>query len=255
MIKTDFKYGTLYNTDCIQFLKELPDNSIDFIQTDPPYFENIGKGVIKEGQSRVNYNITKSLNFVSDIDTIIKPSDWFKDALRVLKKVNMIIWLDDRHQLLDYLKLIDEFNLSFYQLIWHKPQSTPFKNIYLKDKEIALYIYEKSPIDCLENDFNSRRTITTWNTKSSSCIPGEYSDFHPTPKPLTIIKNQILKHTKEGDVVLDLFSGSGTTGVACELLKRKWIACELSSEFYKKSIERIQKQGGQEIFEFEWEEE
>lgn len=63
--------------------------------------------------------------------------------------------------------------------------------------------------------------------------------FHPTQKPLAFMKELIEKHSNEGDIVLDCFSGSGTIGVAALTTNRKFLGCEISPEYYEKSLERI----------------
>ena len=68
--------------------------------------------------------------------------------------------------------------------------------------------------------------------------------FHPTQKPLELIKTMILKHSNENDLVLDCFSGSGTTAVACQKTGRRFIGCEISSEYFDKSVNRIESECG-----------
>ena len=63
---------------------------------------------------------------------------------------------------------------------------------------------------------------------------------HPTIKPLGIVKNLIINSTNENDVVLDCFSGSGTTAVACSQLKRNFIAIEIDEKYYKLSLQRLE---------------
>jgi site-specific DNA-methyltransferase (adenine-specific) len=252
----------IINGNCLELIKEVPDNSIDMILTDPPYFDNLKVNWNAKEQyvnrvrereprklSRLEKTIRGSFKRVEKINSQITPYDWFKDAIRVMKKVNMIIWLDDRKQLLDYLKLIDEFNLKYYLLIWHKTTATPTNNVYLKDKEIALYIYDKSPVDCLK-DFESRKTIVDYRSNSGNNKDSNFVSWHPTPKPIYLIERMIRKHTNKGDVVLDLFSGSGTTALVAKRLERKYLAFELDETYYKKSIERIEREGFQETFDF-----
>ena len=64
--------------------------------------------------------------------------------------------------------------------------------------------------------------------------------FHPTQKPLELIKELIIKHSNEGDIVLDCFSGSGTTGVAAIQTNRQFIGCEINPEYYEQSKKRIE---------------
>ena len=63
--------------------------------------------------------------------------------------------------------------------------------------------------------------------------------FHPTQKPIELIRDLIRKHSKEDDIVLDCFSGSGTTAVAAMLENRSFLGCELDTTYYLKSLERI----------------
>ena len=65
--------------------------------------------------------------------------------------------------------------------------------------------------------------------------------FHPTQKPLALIEDLIKKHSEEGDMVVDCFSGSGTTAVAASNTGRNFVGCELSKEYYDKSIKRLEK--------------
>ena len=67
--------------------------------------------------------------------------------------------------------------------------------------------------------------------------------FHPTQKPLALIEELVVKHSNEGDVVLDCFAGSATTAVAAYNQDRNFIGCELSKEYYKKSIKRLKDLG------------
>jgi site-specific DNA-methyltransferase (adenine-specific) len=252
----------IINGDCLELIKDIPDNSIDFILTDPPYFDNFKANWnakeqyvnrTREGEPRKisckEASMRSSFKRVEEINSQITPKDWFPDALRVLKKINMIIWLDDRKQLLDYLKLIDEFNLKYYLIVWHKTTATPNNNVYLKDKEIALYIYEKSPVNC-NKDFESRKTVIPYRSNSGNNKDPNFVSWHPTPKPTYIIEKMILKHTNKNDVVLDLFSGSGTTSLIAKRLERQYLAFELDETYYKKSIERIKREGNQTRFDF-----
>jgi DNA modification methylase len=75
----------------------------------------------------------------------------------------------------------------------------------------------------------------------------EYAGWHPTQKPISILQRTILANTNEGDTVLDIFSGSGSTMIASVLSNRNFIGCELDKEYYDKSIERLKDLTGQEI--------
>jgi site-specific DNA-methyltransferase (adenine-specific) len=69
----------------------------------------------------------------------------------------------------------------------------------------------------------------------------EYCSWHPTQKPIKLLSRVIKAHTSPGDSVLDIFSGSGSTAIACKNLNRKFYGCEVNPEFYEKSLLRIER--------------
>ena len=79
--------------------------------------------------------------------------------------------------------------------------------------------------------------IDVWQ-KNNHTTAKEYAGWHPTQKPIELLKRIILANTNEGDTVLDCFSGSGSTMIACELTNRDFVGCELDEEYYNKSLER-----------------
>jgi len=100
---------------------------------------------------------------------------------------------------------------------------------------------ELEKLEAKEEKFQAGKLPTdVWN-KNNHTTSLEYAGWHPTQKPLELLKRVIKAHTKEGDVVLDIFNGSGSTMIACELTNRKFAGCELNKEYYEKSIERMEK--------------
>ena len=120
--------------------------------------------------------------------------------------------------------------------VWHKTNPIPTcNNKYLSDTEYCLIFRE---------DGTSCNYDGTYETKSKyyiSEINKKDKDLygHPTIKPLEVVKNHISNSTKEGDVVLDCFMGSGTTAVACKELGRNYIGFELNPEYYQIAIDRV----------------
>ena len=83
--------------------------------------------------------------------------------------------------------------------------------------------------------------------KNNHTTSKEYAGWHPTQKPISILARTILANTNEGDTVLDIFSGSGSTMIASVLNKRNFIGCELDEEYYNKSKQRLKDLAGHEI--------
>ena len=134
-----------------------------------------------------------------------------------MKKINIYIWCNKK-QILDYLKyFVDKHQCSFEILTWIKNNPIPlFGGNYLTDKEYCLYF--RAGVK-LNTTFETAKTywITNKNLKDKQFYK------HPTIKPLNIIKTLIQNSSNENDIVLDCFSGSGTTCVAAKQLNRQFI--------------------------------
>lgn len=123
----------------------------------------------------------------------------------------------------------------YYQfIVWLKDNPIPFgSSNFLSDKEICLVFYEKGV------RFNGGwEHKKTWYISHINKADKEMY-LHPTIKPLEMIKNHILNSTKEGDIVLDCFMGSGTTAVACKELGRNYIGFELNPKYYQIAVDRV----------------
>ena len=187
--------------DCMDFLKKLPDKSIDLVLTDPPYGIGFGEfnrtNKMKNGQ-RVKANKYKN----SDWDKSIPKDDIFEEIFRVSK--NQIIWGGNY-----FPKLWGKGCRCF--IFWKK--NNPCLNFGAG--ELAWTSFDKN---CKCYDYNYYGNIEG-NTKASEKI-------HPTQKPVKIFEKCLEDFTKEGDLILDPFSGSGTTARACHNLKRRFICIE-----------------------------
>ena len=118
--------------------------------------------------------------------------------------------------------------------MWHKSNPAPLCNFkYLNDVEYWVYIKGKN--SKIGGSYASKSMVysSQRNTKESK----EFN--HPTVKPQQILEKFLINHTSEGSVVLDTFSGSGSTGVACANLGRKFIGIELDETYFNIAKERI----------------
>jgi site-specific DNA-methyltransferase (adenine-specific) len=220
----------IYNEDCLQVLRSMPDKSVDLIVTDPPYFMERGG----QGHSKLARRIAKICNNdIADIrsgfDTAILDECW-----RVMKVPNMYFWCSKMQvpMYLDYF--VNKKGCNFEILTWVKNNPPPiFKNHYLIDKEFCLYFRRGGycqPItyECAKTIFN-----TPINKKEKDLWG------HPTIKPVSILKTLIVNSSKEGDLILDPFIGSGSTAVACIETKRNYIGMEIDSKYYEICQRRI----------------
>lgn len=218
--------------DCYELIKQIPDNSIDLILTDPPYDFHCGTinktGIFKNryvapGKEIVNMNIN------SGYDMSI-----LKEFIRVLKNINIFLWCN-KEQIKDYLNYFSNYDVSFEILTWHKTNPTPLtKNTFLPDTEYCLYFREKGKVKLNDGyDLKSKYYITSTNKADKD------NYLHPTIKPLEIIKKQILHTTQENDIVLDCFCGSGTTCLAAQETNRQFIGIEVDPKYHKIAVNRL----------------
>lgn len=220
---------TLYNNDCLQVLKDIPDMSIDLVVTDPPYdIETSGAGLYKQEDKQY-------------VKELVGMKDGFSEEIldelcRVMKKINIYLFCSQKQiiPLLDYF--VKRKGCNWNILSWHKSNPIPAcGNKYLTDTEFILFFREKGVK--VYGSFDTKKTyyITPLNQKDKR----KYG--HPTCKPEEIVRNLILNSSNEGDVVLDCFMGSGTTGAVCVGINRKFIGIEIDEQYFKIAQERINK--------------
>ena len=152
---------------------------------------------------------------------------------RVMKRINIYIWCS-KAQIKKYLDYFLAKTNLYEILIWHKTNPVPTINgTYLCDKEYCLFFRDKGVE--LKGTVENKRTV--WTTKCNVEDKKKYK--HPTIKPLSIIKTLIENSSNKGDIVLDCFSGSGTTCVAAKELERQFLGIEIDPEYHKISLDRL----------------
>lgn len=229
----------LYNDDCFKVLKTLPDHFVDLVVTDPPYEVSTTNG---GGSINNVMKMSKSLKQLDDADISkgYNIREVGKELVRVMKNINLYIWCN-KVQIPDYFNYyVNELGCKFEIICWHKTNALPtYKNKYLSDTEYCLYFRKGGYCDPSQTEEEERYE----NAKTFYIAPLNAKDKklwkHPTIKPLDITQKFIKNSSKKGDIILDCFMGSGTTGVACKNLGRDFIGIELNRDYYKIALERI----------------
>ena len=230
----------IYNMDCLEGLKQIPDNSIDLVVTDPPYeIQTSGAGIYKQPDKQY----VKELNLMKDGFS----PEILDELCRVLKKINIYLFCSQKQiiPLLDYF--VKEKGCNWNLLTWHKTNPVPAcNNKYLTDTEFILFFREKGVK--IYGEFKTKFTyyVTPLNQKDKKLYK------HPTIKPLEIVENLIINSSREGDVILDPFIGSGTTAVASKKLNRNYIGFEISEEYCKIAEKRVSELEAQETNLLNW---
>ena len=222
MANIDLRLG-----DCFEGLKGIPDKSIDLVVTDPPYkISTTGGGLVK-GTRQKNYDNIRPI--ASGYDSRIIP-----ELVRVLKRVNLYIFVSHAQLLQTLETFTRDYDCNYTLIAWHKSNPIPTcNNTYLKDTEYCIHFRERGVE--LYGDYHTKRT---WYVTGVNKDKDLYK--HPTIKPLQIIANMIINSSREGDLVLDPFTGSGTTGVACMQTGRNFIGFEINPAYYQIAQKRIE---------------
>ena len=226
--------------DYSEVIKRIPNKSIDLIVTDPPYLHI--KGGCKNKRLNVGCRDANS-KVVSEMSDFGKAQIYsFLDAVKCkMKKVNMYVFAS-KLQLPYYLNWALENKLQFDVLFWFKNTTRMISTkFYASNVEYIVRIYTNG---CSLNN------ITKENGKADSELyqkffiydsPSKSKKLCETQKPLEMIERIIRLSSKEGDIILDPFMGSGTMGVACRNLGRSFIGIDTDQNICDVAKDRIQR--------------
>ncbi len=233
----------LYNKDCIEVLKTLKPNSIDLIFADPPYFLSNGGMSIHSGKV-VSVN-KGDWDDKSKYDNHLQfTKEWLQQSFRVLKYGGSI-WISGTvHNIFDVKNYLDEIGFKIINIIvWHKSDPPPliYKNKFKFSYELIIWAKKDG-----KHTFNYKDMFAVggeemqdvW-TISAVCMSEKKFGYHPTQKPEALLERIIKACSNEGDIVLDPFSGSGTTCYVAKKLNRKYIGIEKNKEYFDISKRRI----------------
>ena len=223
----------IYNEDCLEGMKRIPDGSIDMILTDIPF--NISK--------ENNFKTMKDRKGRHGIDF----GEWDKDfdenqLLNFIPKIKSGGSLFTFHSFEQFSVLQSLlFELDFKdKIIWEKTNPMPRnrERRYISNIEIASWYVKKGDKWCY-NRQNENYDGCVYRYPSES--GGGFKRYHPCQKNLKLIEQIILRHSNEGDTILDPFMGSGTTAIACINTGRNYIGFELDKQYCEIANERIRK--------------
>ena len=223
----------VFNEDCLEILKKIPNDSIDLIITDPPYqIDNTnagGNSGLSKSIQKMNDQI-KNKNLVNGFNIEV-----LHELVRINININMYFFCNKAQipMYLDYF--VNNLECSFDLIKWVKGNATPlFNNKYLTDTEYAVYVRKNGY--CNPNNYNDASTL--FQEPINSTDKNKYG--HPTIKPLELIRRLIRNSSKSDQIIFDPFIGSGTTAVACILENRNYLGCEIDHDFFNIANSRIE---------------
>lgn len=239
--------------DCIENLKKLPANSVDLIFADPPYNMQLQGELWRPNQTKVDA-VDDEWDKYESFEHYDKFSiEWLKECRRVLKEDGTIWVIGSYHNIFRVGKIMQD--LGFWVLndvIWMKTNPMPnFKGTRFNNAHETLIWASKNKISNYKFHYKSMKAFNDDRQMRSDwyipiCLGDERIRIngvkaHSTQKPEELLYRIILSSSNVGDIVLDPFMGSGTTGAIAKLLRRKYVGFEKEA-FYKKVAEdRIKK--------------
>ena len=243
----------LYHGDCLDMAEIIPENSIDMIFADPPYFLSGGTYTCHGGKAvsvkKAEWDMGDSME-----ERFAFHKQWIAECKRVLKP-NGTIWISGTYHSIyqcGYALQINDFKI-LNDIVWFKPNAAPNLSTRCftashetliwakKDKDSKHYFNydlmknEDWGKDILKNQNKQMRSVWSIGT-----VPKSEKEFgrHPTQKPMELLKRIILASTKENDTILDPFTGSSTTGIAASMHNRKFIGIDKELEYLDLSFLR-----------------
>ena len=214
----------IYNEDCLEGMKRIPDGSVNLIVTDPPYLINYKTGHRKDKTHRFNDVILND-----DNEQLI--TDYVKECYRILKEDSAMYLFCSSHKV-DFFKreLEKEFSIK-NMIIWVKNNHTAgdLESAFGRKYEIVFLVNKG------QRKFNGERLTDIWEFPR---VSGD-GQLHQNQKPIELIKRCIEKHSNVGDVVFDGFMGSGTTAAAALDTNRNYIGFELDEYYFNVAEKRL----------------
>ncbi len=260
----------LYQADSLEFLKEFPENSIDMVFADPPYFLSSGTFTCQNGKmvsvKKGDWDLSNGLkkNFEFHLE-------WIKAVRRILKP-NGTIWISGTYHSIYQCGFA--LQLAGYHILndiaWFKPNASPNLScrfftashetlIWARKEKKAKHTFNYKTMVDWENNYTKeircrhcgkkdryevlhekgKQMRSVWAINTPQKIEKKFGK-HPTQKPEELLRRVVLASTNKGDLILDPFTGSSTTGLIAYLYGRKFIGIDTEKEYLDLSIKRFE---------------
>jgi len=239
----------IYNMDCVEGMKTIiPDNSIDLIITDPPF--GINFQAHRSNYHRTQSRVLEGYNEVPKEKYYDFTLSWMKEAYRVLKETGSMYVFSGWNNLKDILNALDDVGfITINHIIWKYQFGVVTKNKFVTSHYHCLYVC-KNPKKRVFYPYSryskgivvNKRDLRYHDIEDVWEIKREYwrGDIKtPTKLPAELIIKILQYSSKENDIVLDPFLGSGQVAIVSKLLNRKFIGFEISKEYYNFIKERL----------------
>jgi modification methylase len=250
--KADLPLGQILRGDCIEEMRKLPSGSIDMIFADPPYNLQLGGDLFRPEGGRVDAvdNDWDKFDTFAAYDRFTR--EWMTEAQRILKPDGSMWVIGSYHNIFRVGATLQD--LGFWilnDIVWRKANPMPnfrgtrFTNahetlIWASRDEKSKYTFNYRAMKTLNDELQMRSDWVIPICGGQERLKRGGTKAHPTQKPEALLYRILLACTNPGDVVLDPFFGTGTTGAVAKRLGREWIGCERDPIYCEVAEERIE---------------
>lgn len=250
---SELKTDVILRGDCIEVLKGLPDKSVDMVFADPPYNLQLGGDLLRPDNSKVDAVDDEWDKFDSFAAYDAFTRAWLSECRRVLKDEGSLWVIGSYHNIFRLGSAMQD--LGFWVLndiIWRKSNPMPnfkgtrFTNAHetliwaAKSREQKRYTFNYDALKAFNEDTQMRSDWTLALCTGNERLKDDNGDkAHPTQKPEALLHRVLLSASRVGDVILDPFFGTGTTGAAARRLGRHFIGIERDETYAKLAEKRI----------------
>ena len=243
--------GQILSGDCVAAMRALPDASVDLVFADPPYNLQLGGDLNRPDGSLVDAVTDHWDRFASFQTYDDFTRAWLTEAKRVLKPDGALWVIGSYHNIYRVGAILQD--LGFWilnDIVWRKTNPMPnfkgtrFTNahetlIWASQGEKARYHFNYRAMKTLNDELQMRSDWVIPLCGGQERLKEDGHKVHPTQKPEALLYRVLLATTERGDVVLDPFFGTGTTGAVAKRLGREWIGCEREGVYRGAALARI----------------
>ena len=244
--------GTIIPGDCVEAMRSLPSASVDLIFADPPYNMQLGGDLSRPDGSHVDA-VTDHWDQFDSFAVYDKfTREWLTEARRLLKPQGAIWVIGSYHNIFRVGAMMQDMGFWILNdVVWRKANPMPnfkgtrFTNahetlIWASMGDKARYTFNYTAMKTLNDELQMRSDWLLPICSGAERLKKGGTKVHPTQKPEALLYRVMLATTNKGDVVLDPFFGTGTTGAVAKRLGRNWIGCERESIYTQAALERIE---------------
>jgi modification methylase len=244
--------GRIIPGDCIEAMRTIPDASVDMVFADPPYNLQLGGDLSRPDGSHVDAVTDEWDKFSSFAVYDQFTRDWLREARRVLKPEGSIWVIGSYHNIFRVGAIMQDMGFWILNdIVWRKANPMPnfkgtrFTNahetlIWASMGEKSKYTFNYRAMKTLNDELQMRSDWVLPICGGQERLKKGGHKVHPTQKPEALLYRVMLATTNKGDVVLDPFFGTGTTGAVAKRLGRDWIGCEREGNYREAAMERIE---------------